>query len=419
MATGSGLELQRVGHKPGDISVCQAYDSFKAALQDVRSSYQHLNPERGRLLYQEHELGEKVLEPHVVQQLMRGAVISVLSIWEFYVVNLLSEAFNHVVHIHSEVSTPEYSSDESNGADYRGSYKELRKIKKEWPDCQTVIQNAFKRKGELIKKPMEVVMFKLLTSACPHLQLLQEHRDHVLRGCSPLLLGDGGIEEAFHALFYSKTKKGKIATTHSLSNTIVMLGLQYDFISSTDTGTTQQAIFKSAEAVNDVLRLYYGARCIFSHGLPGKTLSEGALRNFPNKQQLTEGMGGPAAATDLICVFEELKNSGRKASFTYLDLCMLYRFFLRLANRLMVAVAFQIHNISPKIPPLWNYPNYFLRDMVIESDSTASMPRTRGDAQIPTVHRTGDDDPIPTVPLTRSGGGDPVPSVPWSGGDGK
>ena len=32
----------------------------------------------------------------------------------------------------------------------------------------------------------------------------------------PLLLGDGGIEEAFQSPFYSKTKKGKIATTHYL-----------------------------------------------------------------------------------------------------------------------------------------------------------------------------------------------------------
>ena len=103
--------------------------------------------------------------------------------------NLLSEAFNHVVHIHNEVSIPKYLSDDSNGAGYLGSYKELWK---KWPDCQTVIQNAIKRKEKLIKKPVEVVMLKLFTSARPHLQLFQEHRDHILRECSPLLHGLNG-----------------------------------------------------------------------------------------------------------------------------------------------------------------------------------------------------------------------------------
>ena len=71
---------------------------------------------------------------------------------------------------------------------------------------------------------------------------------------------------AFQTLFYSKTKKGKSITTRSLSSTIMMFGVQYDFTSST--GTMHQVVFKSIEAVNDVLRLYYKARCIFYHGLP-------------------------------------------------------------------------------------------------------------------------------------------------------
>ena len=51
-----------------------------------------------------------------------------LSIWEYYVHNLLSEAYNHVVYIDSETSTPRDSSDD--GSNPPGSYKDLRKIKK-------------------------------------------------------------------------------------------------------------------------------------------------------------------------------------------------------------------------------------------------------------------------------------------------
>ena len=92
-----------------------------------------------------------------------------------------------------------------------------------------LIQSAFKRKGELMRKPMEVVMFKLLTSPHPHLELLQDHRDQFLRTCSPLSCGDGGIEDAFQTLFCIKMKS-KHSTARSLSATIMILGLQYDYI---------------------------------------------------------------------------------------------------------------------------------------------------------------------------------------------
>ena len=141
--------------------------------------------------------------------------------------------------------------------------------------------------------------------------------------------------------------KSKRSTAHSLSVTIMMLGLQHDLTSSR--GSTHQVMFKSVEAINDVLRLYYGARCIFSHGFPGKTLSEGAMQNFSEEQRLALGMGCPTAASDLMCLYEELR-SGRTASYVF-GLCMLYC-LLSLANRLVVAVAFQVREISPKIVQL-------------------------------------------------------------------
>ena len=46
-------------------------------------SYRHLNPPLGQFFHQEHQCTQ-VLELCVIQQLKRGAVISVLSLWEFY-----------------------------------------------------------------------------------------------------------------------------------------------------------------------------------------------------------------------------------------------------------------------------------------------------------------------------------------------
>ena len=152
-----------------------------------------------------------------------------LSIWEHYVLNLLSEAFNHVVHINSTTSTPEDSSDDSS-CEQPGAYRELRKIK-EWPNCQKLIQDAIRRRSERTKKPPEVVTFKLLTTACPHLKLLEEHRNHVLQSCSPLLLGDGGIDESFFSLFSIKKTKGRVLTM-TLTHALMSLGLQYSFTAS-------------------------------------------------------------------------------------------------------------------------------------------------------------------------------------------
>ena len=148
-----------------------------------------------------------------------------------------------------------------------------------------------------------------------------------------------------------------------LSQSIRLLGISYSFISSS--GENGQVSFQSVETINDVLRLYYGARCIFSHGLPSRTMNEGAMRDFPTKEELKDGVGYPPVARNLIKLYDQLKTSGRKGVFTYLDLCMMYRFF-RLANRLMVAVAMELRDASPKAPPpLWNLNNYSASDMVV------------------------------------------------------
>ena len=207
------LDLDLVGKTPESTHICKAYNSFKRALMDVRNSYKHLNPTSGGL-YRSN--GTSSIEPQVVDELLRGAVISVFSIWEHFMYNLLGEAYNHVIHVSSETSTPE---DSSHDGDSQGSYRDLRKIKVEWSKNQRVLQNAIKCWGER-EKLVEVVAFRLLTSSCPHHSLFQEHRDYVLRGCTPLLLGPGGIDETFNTLFLTKKKN------NSLTRTIVMLDVQ-------------------------------------------------------------------------------------------------------------------------------------------------------------------------------------------------
>ena len=61
--------------------------------------------------------------------------------------NLLSEAYNHVVYIDSETSTPEDSSDD--GSNPPGSYKGLRKIKKGVAQLPEGDSGRYKAKEEL------------------------------------------------------------------------------------------------------------------------------------------------------------------------------------------------------------------------------------------------------------------------------
>ena len=112
--------------------------------------------------------------------------------------------------------------------------------------------------------------------------------------------------------------------------------------------------------INEVLQLYYGARCIIAHGKPTKTMTEGSLRNFPTADNLEYGLCNCRVAVEYRCLYERLKNEGRYINLAYQELIGMYQFFLRLANRLMVSIAIALNHHSPKKSVLWNYERYIL-----------------------------------------------------------
>jgi hypothetical protein len=92
-------------------------------------------------------------------------------------------------------------------------------------------------------------------------------------------------------------------------------------------------------AINDILRLYYGARCIFAHGDPTPTLTEGCLHSFPIRGTAEWGTYIQEGRwREFILFYDKLK---KDATVSYLQLCMIYmyRFFLRLSNRVMISIA--------------------------------------------------------------------------------
>ena len=112
------------------------------------------------------------------------------------------------------------------------------------------------RRGERQRKPLEVVAFELLMRASPHIDLLTDHRKFVMKGFRvPVLLGEGGIDEAFSNLFSVKGKPGKRCTP-PLSECIANLAtpLKYGYI--LDKGIKTWLSFHSVKTIDDVLCLY-------------------------------------------------------------------------------------------------------------------------------------------------------------------
>ena len=101
----------------------------------------------------------------------------------------------------------------------------VEKATKRWPQCQKVIQESIKLRGTKKNKPLEVVVFELLAESNPYINLLGEYRQMVLRGVSPILLGDGGIEEAFCKLFSIsiKQKDWNFSKFSLINNTLALL----------------------------------------------------------------------------------------------------------------------------------------------------------------------------------------------------
>ena len=106
--------------------------------------YSHLNPASGTDLK---------IPPDVCDEFLRGAVTSVLSTWECFVDDLCLDI---VVRMDGSGNSSSEGSVSSVDTD---TGTELKRLRKRWPNCQKVIQDAIKRRGSKGKKPLEVVAF--------------------------------------------------------------------------------------------------------------------------------------------------------------------------------------------------------------------------------------------------------------------
>lgn len=101
------------------------------------------------------------------------------------------------------------------------------------------------------------------------------------------------------------------------------------------TDGNQEVTFTDESAVFDVLRLFYGMRCVFGHGSPNRTLEEGVLKLPLGALNI----GAPQVTTYLQRLYQHVHNRKGTADLSYALLVNMQRFIGRLAAALLAAVA--------------------------------------------------------------------------------
>ena len=168
------------------------------------------------------------------------------------------------------------------------------------------------------------------------------HLVSTLREMSPVYGGDQGMNATFKKLFDKKMEvwgqQGfKISHLYQFSN-----GIQANLEIS------------EPEGFRDVLRLYYGMRCAFTHGKVEKTLN-GALEDFPKEANGLKVAGTTICTAedksikhyevskDLMNLYSKIVKEKSRAKIEYSDLLNMTRFLKRCARMLFLVMQTWIH----------------------------------------------------------------------------
>lgn len=308
----------------------QAYGGFKKTLEEIREKYTPLNPINGYLCGPRGPL--KPDEP-TATEFIRGGFVRAWTLWETYITDLLEEAFVIAV----QVGTRSVS----------GTETHLAALTRKWPSCRTAIQEEIKRRMQGSMLSSEVVAFDLLNNADSWKEILKEFQERTLRKMVPVFGGNDGIDNTFKKLFTSKN----ITISDELV-TITQEHFQHYYQLPRDQSC--ELTIKEGEGVRDVLRLYYGMRCAFSHGRQKKP--EGALTDFPDNIQDLK-VEGTASGKQTEAVGETLlylyKNIGKDAIIDFADFVNMTRFLLRCARLLLLVIARWIYKTFKE--RVWGY----------------------------------------------------------------
>jgi hypothetical protein len=337
----------------------QTYLTFKKRFEEIRANYRALNPfvECG-VAGESCKLGpddDNGLHPSV-KEFLRGGVISIWAIWEAFVKDVLAEAFDEVV-------------------------RQLRE--KDDDQRKTFAENLATRL--FIPRPIHTrksqtwfINDELLAEEPFQTDDVEEHKRNVLLTVYALLShvnkekpqNGSCIDKMFKQLLYPNPVAYLSITEFQLSTYIPLKDMSYEHILR----KSDQKIYFLINDINllhNLLCLYYGFRNSFCHGNNERTVTKGALSHFPSTtQEMEDCLRAKATVTvlvtpeqaggtheprlseesqtdecikelssEIVGIYESVRNEGRCAYVDYLTLLNMNRFILRVAHLLPVAIA--------------------------------------------------------------------------------
>ena len=162
--------------------------------------------------------------------------------------------------------------------------------------------------------------------------LFQEHKQRALdQFTTPTFYGKHGIDAAFKALF---------GIDDDLSTCVIQGEVKYSFLGRS--GNSELTV-ADRNVLNDIIRLYYGARCVFVHGQKERNFGKNAAldQNHFTMNHFYE----MKKTMDLDIIenfrgfYDRLREHGRNAHINYFSIVNLQRFVMVVALHLFRAVA--------------------------------------------------------------------------------
>ena len=295
---------------------CEQYDTFFERFGDLRSKNSALNKviRTGSKSQQRSE--QECQDLQMVYY--RSAIISILATWEAYVQDLFEEVKDIIVEsiINSDVH------------DISRSWKSA--LVKEAIEME--VKKTSKKEEKTHKKDVDLCM--QLIQDPQHWKTLvdtymKKKVDTAIR-LKPMFKGSKGIDKKFQALLGMDSEC-------VLSDVIMEKVLSHSFIVGYK--EEKQLVLKTPDDLDNLLRLYYGARCVFAHGQSEQSFEEeGVLHGFPI-EKLSTMVGDEKVAGRLRSLHDNLKKHGNSAWVYHTTIVNMQRFIIYLAQRLFRAVS--------------------------------------------------------------------------------
>lgn len=303
---------------------------------------------------------EQQLDRDANSQARRGSFIEVVATWEKYIQDILEETVETVFECITRNDSAQMALVHPNARELmRKAVVHHVVIGKHGQKSKKKFVNLTRHEANAVDQIMSVDIF-----VQPDLwkTLLNTYKQSLLSRCGhvyPLFSRQDGIDSKFISIF---------ETTSCLSEIIVEMGpIKYAFFNK-EKRKNEPIGLATSQSVNDVLRLYYGARCAFAHGKNDTTFQPGgALHDFPAQEVFQERIG-KAPGDLLYIIYKYARDYGKIAWVYYYNLVNLQRFFLSLAFRLFGAISKWVYDEFGAC--IWNFdPDKFEPQAEIEQET--------------------------------------------------